>query len=147
MTDKLYIDSNELYIKSIELADKIIEYNFCPDVVIGISRGGCFPAIAIHEYLNYKGITCDYHVITAKSYVDIGKNAEISMDISDLTKLALIKKNNILVIDDVFDTGKTLSFILSELNKINYTKLPMFKVGTIFLNQKKIKQKSLQIII
>ena len=130
MEEKLFIDANELYKKSIQLTDQIIESKFKPDAVIGISRGGCFPAISIHEYLNFKGISCDYHVVTAKSYSNNNvRQSEVFIDMSTHTQNCLKDCHHILIIDDVFDSGYTIMHLCNYLYKIGLTS-DKYKVAT-----------------
>ena len=131
-SDKIFIDSNKLMLLSIQLAEKILQSNYKPDAIIGISRGGCFPAITIHEYLNYNNIKCEYFVISAKSYIDIEINHGVTLDISTNTILSLKNKQNILIIDDVFDTGKTLMNILNKLSIEHHISLSKLKIATVF---------------
>ena len=131
-SNKLFIDSNKLMTYSIQLAKKILQSNLKPDAIVGISRGGSFPAIVIHEYLNYNNINCEYFVISAKSYTDIEIQENIYIDVSTNTRLSLQNKHNILIIDDVFDTGKTLMSIINKFDmQYNICKSKL-KIATVF---------------
>tara|TARA_Y100000389_G_C17456248_1_gene518384 strand:+ start:1647 stop:2171 length:525 start_codon:yes stop_codon:yes gene_type:complete len=115
---KLFVDSNQFFNLSLDLAKKVVDSNFNCDVVLGISKGGCIPGIIVHEYLNYKGIKCDYSSVSVKSYDDNniqGNNTII--DMSEYTKKQL-KDKKILIVDDVFDTGNTMMCLGNYLSII-----------------------------
>ena len=106
---KLFVESNQFHNLSLELAKKVENSNFKPDAIVALTRGGCVPGIVIHEYLNYKGIYCNYYTISTKLYDNennIGN--KVFIDVSEHTKKKLKSCNNILIVDDVFDTGYTM---------------------------------------
>ena len=138
-SNKIFIDSNKFMIYSTQLAQKILQSNYKPDAIIGVSRGGSFPSIIIHEFLNYNNIDCEYFVISAKSYTDIEINGSIYIDISTNTMLSLKNKNKILIIDDVFDTGKTLMSIINKLTIQYNIWESKLKIATVFYKPDKNK--------
>lgn len=112
MSEKLFVSNNELMKYSLELAHKIEKNDVKPDAIIGVSRGGCYPAIIIHEYLNYKNIECIYGNISVKSYDENNNKLEKEeIDISDKVLHELRQSNNIIIVDDVLDTGLTFTSI------------------------------------
>ena len=135
MSNKIFINSNDFMNLSLTLARNIKESEYKPDAIIGVSRGGCFPAIAIHEYLNYKGIECKYYVITAKSYDKNTRQDQVFIDMSKHTQDCLNKCNRILIVDDVFDSGYTIMNICNYLYQIGLTS-NKFKVATPYYKPK-----------
>ena len=131
MSDKIFINSNYYMNLSISLAEKIENSDYKPDMIIGVSRGGCFPAITIHEYLNYKGINCEYNVISAKSYENNVRQNNVFIDISKHTEDCLNRCNRILIIDDVFDSGYTIMNICNYLYNMKLSS-DKFKIATVY---------------
>ena len=114
---KLFIDSNKLTKLSMVLSKRICEDDMKPDAIIGVSRGGCTPSIIVHEFLSYMGVKCIYGVISAKSYDDNNNKLDmIEIDISNTLLEKLRKCNNIIIIDDVLDTGYTFRDIGNYLS-------------------------------
>ena len=121
MSKKLFISANKLLNDSFILAKKISS-TFTPDIVLGLWRGGSIPAIAIHEYFNYKGMNVESAVMITKSYTGINEQSEeIYIDISSNVLKKLKNKNNILIVDDVIDSGNTIVTVLKYMVNNNIT--------------------------
>ena len=120
------------------MAKKIENSNFKPDAILGISRGGCYPAIIIHEYLNYSNIKCKYYIMTAKSYNNNIQTNNFFIDISQYTQDNLKKCKKILIVDDIFDTGLTIMNICNYLFKLGITS-DKLKVATPYYKPKNNK--------
>ena len=133
------MNSNQFHDLSLDLAKKVEYSNFKPDAILGISRGGCVPGMIIHEYLNYKNIDCDYYVMSAKSYDNNIQTDKVFIDMSNYTQDCLKKCKNILIVDDVFDTGLTIMSICNYLFQIGL-KSDKFKIATPYY--KPIKNKT-----
>jgi uncharacterized protein len=135
---KLFVESNQFQNLSLDLAKKIEKSEFKPDVIVGVSRGGCIPGIIIHEYFDYKGITCDYYNISTKLYNnDNTKGNKVFIDVSEHAKKQLRKCNNILIVDDVFDTGYTMLNLCNYLyTKLNITS-DKIRIATVYYKSTK----------
>ena len=132
MSEKIFVSSDELSDLSIQLAKKILKSNYIPDAIIGISRGGCVPSIYVHEYLNFKNIHCIYGIINAKSYNRSNKReTNTDIDISNRLLNQIKTCKNILIIDDILDTGYTFMDIGYFLCK-NYLKSHQFSFATVY---------------
>ena len=70
------------------------------DFIVGVSRGGLIPAAIVATKLDIPLITV---------YIDRKNNIY-------LDRKEWINKSNIIVIDDIIRTGKTLEKIISEIN-------------------------------
>jgi hypoxanthine phosphoribosyltransferase len=100
----------QLYELLLELADRVRSEGFKPDIIVGISRGGWFPARILSDLLDNPYITS----VTAEFYVGVYEtNCEprltqpITVEISD---------KRILLVDDVVDTGKSAVLLKSHLS-------------------------------
>ena len=113
---KRYIDAKQLLVASFALAARIHDSGFRPTFIVGIWRGGAPVAIAAHEYLRYKGIHADHIAIRAQSYTDIGKPSAVAQ-IHGLRYLAerLRADDKLLLVDDIFDTGKSIQAALDAI--------------------------------
>jgi len=87
---------------SLDLAEKILNSRFIPDVVVAILRGGYFVAKLISDFLGLDNIA----TLEIKFYKGIGEKAERPIVIHPITFDLRDKKT--LVVDDVADSGRTL---------------------------------------
>lgn len=92
------------------LYEKIRDSNFSPDVIVGIARGGWIPARLIADFLHLKQ-TANIKVETYQMIGDEDVEAKITQDISDN-----LAGKNVLVVDDVADSGTTLQAVLDQIN-------------------------------
>ena len=95
--------------------------------VVGIARGGLFPATILSYSLEIPLLTCN-----VSSYNDKEKN-ELKIQ-SDLKLTGIPKSSKLLVIDDICDTGETIDWISQKLTLASIN----FEVGCIFTKKKHI---------
>ncbi|WP_309623359.1 phosphoribosyltransferase family protein [Novosphingobium sp.] len=117
MADKLYLTADRLLEDSFRLANMVLDAGFRPTHIVGIWRGGAPVGIAVQELLAYKGIECDHIAIRTASYTGIDQQ-EKEVRVYALGYLidVLDPEHRLLVIDDVFDTGRSIEAFLAELS-------------------------------
>ncbi len=137
MTTKIFIDANGLLIDSFKLAKKIYQSGYKPDFFIGIWRGGTPPGIAIHEFFVYKGIQVKYHTaIKAESYSGIEKRGVVFIEGLNQLITRIKAKDKLLIIDDIFDTGKSIEAVKLALSQL--IMLPFeLKIATVYYKPEK----------
>jgi hypoxanthine phosphoribosyltransferase len=86
----------------IQLAREIYKSNFKIDYIVGLSRGGTIPATMLSHFLNVKMQTLD--ISLRDKMMQTMSNAWIAED-------AFARKLNILIVDDINDTGATFNHI------------------------------------
>ena len=107
MSDKTYIDANSLLTDSFLLARKIFDSDFKPDCIIALWRGGTPVGIAVQEFLQYKGLHCWHTAVKTASYTDIATHGEVTVENLDFILERLTPDTKVLVVDDIFDSGRT----------------------------------------
>ena len=117
---KYFISANELLNDSFQLAALVEDSGYIPDLVVGIWRGGGPIAIAVHEFFHYKGHELDHLPLRITSYTGIGQQAEkIDLYGSEYFLERLFssseKVRRLLIVDDVFDSGRSLASLLLTL--------------------------------
>jgi len=103
---------NTAYRLSRALAHKVIESGYEPEVIIGIARGGLVPARMVCDLLLKK----DLLFITTQHWgiaTNLG-NARITLS---LPQEADISGKRVLVVDDVADTGDSISITMDCLKE------------------------------
>lgn len=130
--DKVYITANDLLIDSFRLAAAIHQSGFRPDFIIGVWRGGAPVGIAIQEYLEYVGISTDHIAIRTSSYYGIDKQ-EKTVGVHGLDYIIdnINAEDNVLLVDDVFDSGRSIRAIFDSLRSKTRRNMPQnMKVAT-----------------
>ncbi|MEL7444740.1 MAG: phosphoribosyltransferase family protein [Pseudomonadota bacterium] len=136
---KIYLDANELLELSFALANQVVESGFVPTHIVGIWRGGAPIGIAVQELLEYRGIECDHIAIRTSSYTGIGQQARL-VKVYALGYLidTLNEEDSLLIVDDVFDTGKSVEAFINELQKRCRRNTPTtIKIATVFYKPSK----------
>lgn len=129
---KLYISADELLIDSFRLADLVHKSGFKPDFIVGIWRGGAPVGIAVQEYLDYVGIETDHIAIRTSSYYGIDKQDK-QVRVHGLNYIIdnVNAEDKLLLVDDVFDSGRSIIAVLDELKSKTRANLPAtIKVAT-----------------
>ena len=106
MVDKLYYSFSELERDLHDINHQMIAQRFTPEVIMGPGRGAYIPGVMLSHYWNvpFKGF--DWQTRDGSQ-----KNVELLKNI-----LNTYVNSNILLIDDVNDTGETLCDILKIVN-------------------------------
>lgn len=103
---------------ALKLAHKIYNDGFIPDVIYASLRGGAYMANVISEY--YK-IACKnmhpvlYAAVVARSYSNVRQYSKVHIDGWTYSPKYLRPGDKIMLIDDIFDTGNTINFLVENL--------------------------------
>lgn len=117
--EKYFIDSQTLLRDSFQLAKNIYQDNFIPDYIIGVWRGGAPIAMAIQEFFSFKNINVNHFPVKVSSYNSINQqNNNITVDDISLLVKAINKENSVLLVDDIFDSGRSIKALLEQMKKI-----------------------------
>jgi len=116
--EKHFISAGALLKDSMVLGLKILRSGFRPSHIVGVWRGGAPVGIAVQEVLEYHGLETDHIAIRTASYTGIDTQAAL-VKVYALEYLVdtLRPENSLLIVDDVFDTGRSIAAILAELTK------------------------------
>ena len=116
LTEKVYLDAQQLLEDSFELAARVLKSGFKPTFIAAVWRGGAPMGIAVQELLAYHGIETDHIAIRSSSYHAIDQQAA-SVKVMGLNYLAkkISFEDRLLIVDDVYDTGKSVEAIIQEL--------------------------------
>ncbi len=126
---KRFITPEQLYQDAYQLAHMVLSSGFRPDVILVMWRGGSPVGIVVQEYLAYHGIQTWHTVVKAESYTDIAaRKTPVLENISAVLK-QMPKNANVLVVDDIYDTGATIDAMKTHLTR----KVKSFKTAAIYL--------------
>ncbi len=132
--DKLFISADSLLRDSMELARLIIASGFRPTFLVAMWRGGAPIGIAVQEALEYHGIHSDHIAIRTSSYRGID-DADKTVRVHALNYLVsrLSADDVLLLVDDVWDSGRSLDAVLAELQRRCRRNLPaQIRIATVY---------------
>ncbi len=123
--DKLFISAESLLRDSLELGAMIVRSGFRPSFLVGVWRGGAPIGIAVQEVLDYHGIQSDHIAIRTSSYSRMGQQDKVvRVHALDYLVSRLSADDRLLLIDDVFDSGRSLEAAIDELARRCRRNLP-----------------------
>lgn len=134
MTAKTWLTADRLLEDSYRLANHIVDAGFSPTHIVGIWRGGAPVGIAVQELLQYRGIEADHIAIRTASYSGIDRQEkEVRVYALGYLVDTLNPEDRLLVIDDVFDSGRSVEAFLKELKTRCRHNMPdTVKVATVY---------------
>ena len=125
-----FIAADDLLRDSFQLAANIYEAGFKPDFLVGLWRGGSSVGIAVQEGLDYFGTKTDHIAIRtsytgARSYSQMVSKAD-SIRVHGLQYLLenLCSHHSMLIVDDVYSTGSSVSAVINQLTRKTRRNLP-----------------------
>lgn len=124
--EKTYLSGEQLLTDSFKLAQKVLQSGFEPTFIIAIWRGGAPIGIAVQEYLSFHGIETDNIAIRTSSYaagIDMQSREVKVLDLNYLIK-NVQDSDRLLIVDDVFDTGRSIAAVLEQLKQKTRNNMP-----------------------
>ena len=103
---------------AIKLGHKILQDGFVSDIIYTSLRGGAYMSNVISEYfkLALKGKKpVLYAAVVARSYTDIKEHDCVRIDGWTYSPEYLRPGDKILLVDDIYDSGRTLNFLVEAL--------------------------------
>jgi len=138
MEGKKYISAQQLLDDSFLLAINIFESGYRPDFIVGIWRGGSPVGIAVQELLAYLGIEADHIAIRTSYYIGINqRDKQVQVHGLGYIVKSVKAENSLLIVDDVFDTGKSIDQVIDNLQRECRNHTPEIKVATPYFKPRK----------
>lgn len=130
---KHYLTANEYLHDSWYLAEKVFASGWRPDVIVALWRGGAPVGVAVHEYLAFRGWKLSHAVMKCFSYSGIGEHSgEVKFECAEELLSSFKPGEKVLVVDDVFDTGKTAEAMKCALDERKVS----FRFATVYWKRK-----------
>jgi len=105
---KLHFSWSE-YFDLLESLKKQINSDYKPDVIVSIGKGGSIPGVILAEHYNTLNLN-----LGLRSYTEFSRNEiEEYQDVPSKT----IEKQNVLLIDDLADSGETFKHAAKKLRQ------------------------------
>ena len=99
---------------AIKLANRIFRDGFVPDVIYVSLRGGAYLGNLISEYFKVvqrRARPVYYAAVVARSYTGVRESEEVKVEGWTYSPEFLRTGDKILLIDDIFDTGRTINHL------------------------------------
>ena len=115
---KEFVSSDSIRNNALKMAHRILQDGFIPDVIYVSLRGGAYVANVLSEY--FKLARKDVHpvlyaAVVARSYSDIRCHSRVMVDGWTYSPEHLRSGDRILLVDDIFDTGRTINHLVEIL--------------------------------
>lgn len=116
---KEFLPYDSVRIDALKLAHKVYQQDkFVPDVIYTSLRGGAYMANVISEYYkvalkNHKPVL--YAAVVARSYTDVSQHSAVRIDGWTYSPDYLRAGDKIMLVDDIFDSGRTLNYLVGIL--------------------------------
>jgi hypoxanthine phosphoribosyltransferase len=132
--EKLFISADSLLLDSMELARLIVLSGLRPTFLVAMWRGGAPIGITVQEVLEYHGIHCDHIPIRTSSYTGIDtQDKTVRVHATDYLVSRLSAEDELLIVDDVFDSGRSLDAVIAELTRRCRRNLPSkIRIATVY---------------
>jgi uncharacterized protein len=128
---KIYYSWSDIQGATYDIARQIYKDDWRPDYVVGITRGGLIPATLLSQYLEVPcetlkvslrdGSQCESNLWMAEDafgYVPMNERGTVHFEVTGLPvredSSHPERKKNILIVDDINDTGATLAWIKKD---------------------------------
>jgi len=104
----------------IKLAHRIYKDQFIPDVIYVLLRGGAYIGNVVSEY--FKLVRKNRHpiyyaAVVARSYTNINQQSDVMVDGWTYNPEYLRQGDKVLLVDDIFDTGRTVNHLVEIIIK------------------------------
>lgn len=136
---KIWLTADGLLGDSFRLARAVLESGFRPTHLVGIWRGGAPIGIAVQEFFDVHGVACDHIAIRTASYTGIDQQSK-TVKVYALGYLidTLNADDRLLIIDDVFDSGRSVAAVLAELKARCRANMPAeVRIATVWYKPKR----------
>jgi len=102
--------------------------------LVAMWRGGAPIGIAVQEVLEYHGVHTDHIAIRTSSYVGADNQSKtVRVHALDYLVSRLSAEDALLLVDDVFDSGRSLEAVIAELRRRCRRNLPdRIRIATVY---------------
>ena len=141
---KTFITADDLLRDSLELGRRIVRSGFRPTWLVGMWRGGAPIGIAVQEVLEFHGIHTDHIAIRTSSYTGIDQQEKtVRVHAIDYLVSRLSAEDQLLLVDDVFDSGRSIEAVLDKLAERCRRNLPgQIRTATVYYKPSRNRSRS-----
>ena len=108
MEDREILTWNEFGDAMRAMAQQVVDSGWMPDLVVAVARGGLLPAGALSYAMGTKAIG----TLNVEFYTDVAETLPEPVILPPLMDTSALAGKNVLVVEDVADSGKTLKLVM-----------------------------------
>ena len=109
---KVFYNWQQVQGACLEIARQMQQDNWMPDYIVGITRGGAIPAILLSQFLN---VPMNPLKVSLRDNADTVSDLSMAEDAYGYNgTVGLPMAKNILVVDDINDSGATIAWIKED---------------------------------
>ncbi len=137
--EKVFISADELLRDSMELARRVVASGMRPTFLVAMWRGGTPVGITVQEVLEYYSIHTDHIAIRTSSYAGLDREHKtVRVHATDYLVSHLEAEDELLIVDDVYDSGRSLEAVMEELTRRCRRNLPnKIRIATVYYKPKR----------
>lgn len=130
--DRLVIDPNDYLVDCFRLARRIWDDGYRPDFLVGLWRGGAPPGIVIQEFFRWKGHDPYHTAIRTQSLEGVLQGDGFDIKGFEHVIDEVEAEDQLLLIDDFFDTGRTIYEVVRHLRHKARRNTPEVRVAVVY---------------
>ena len=136
--EKYFVTADELLVDSFRLGFQVLNSGFSPKFIVGVWRGGAPTGIAVQEILDFHGVITDHIAIRTSSYVGMEQQKVVRVHGLEYIVDNINAEDSLLIVDDVFDSGRSLEAILRTMKDKCRRNMPeVVKIATVYYKPKR----------
>ena len=117
MVEIMHIEADDLLSDAFRLGKKVYESGFRPKHAISIWRGGTPIGQGVDAYFRFQGLKLHHTSIATTSYTGIGEQGDVVVKGLEHLTRSVCPEDGLLIIDDVFETGRTIEKVVNTLRE------------------------------
>ena len=129
--NKIHLSWENVERSCLNIYSKMLEDNYSPDMIVGLLWGGVVPT---RIFVDLLGVSrSNVRVVYASLYKGIHEQKD-NLTILPYYDKSDVENKKILVLDEIWDSGKTMHGVLSDLIKLNCdvtTATLVYRSGTV----------------
>lgn len=130
---KIYINANQLLDDAYRLGFRVLDSGYRPDLILALWRGGTPVGAAVQELLEYCGVHCEHTAIKTRHYHGIdSRAADVTIADPDTVMGYFASSQQLLIVDDVFDSGRSLDTLITAAEQQLGDAMPEVRVATVY---------------
>lgn len=136
--ERSFITAQDFLEDSFRLGLKVLDSDFAPKFIVGVWRGGTPAGIAVQEILDYHGVKTDHIAIRTSAYTGTKIEKEVRVHGLEYIIDNISPEDNLLIVDDVFDSGSSIAAIIEKLRQKCRRNTPnLVKIATVYYKPKR----------